>query len=111
MKYLIFFSEFNSKSETFIYSRLITRKVKYLKRFFCFNLYDYGLQLMEIKNPVSQNIRTFHKINQKRFTIQKCPTSEKYVHLISTQYLVGAPLARITASIRRGMEATSLSHC
>ena len=27
---------------------------------FCFNLDDYGLQLMEIKNPVSQNIRIKH---------------------------------------------------
>ncbi len=51
-----------SKSEIFIYSRLITRKVKHLQVFF----YDYSLQLMKVKNPVSQTIRMFPKINQKK---------------------------------------------
>ena len=32
----------------------------------CCNIDDHGLQLMEIKNPVSQNIRI------KNFKIQKC---------------------------------------
>ncbi len=42
-----------------------------------------------------------------------CWPSGKYVHLlyICTQYLVGAPFALITASIRRGMEVISLWHC
>ncbi len=41
-----------------------------------------------------------------------CWPSGKYVHYcICTQYLVGAPFALITASIRRGMEVISLWHC
>ncbi len=34
-----------------------------------------------------------------------------FIYCISTQYLVGAPFALITASIRRGMEVISLWHC
>ncbi len=34
-----------------------------------------------------------------------------FVYCICTQYLVGAPFALITASIRRGMEVISLWHC
>ncbi len=33
------------------------------------------------------------------------------IYCIYTQYLVGAPFALITASIRRGMEVISLWHC
>ncbi len=33
------------------------------------------------------------------------------IYCICTQYLVGAPFALITASIRRGMEVISLWHC
>ncbi len=34
-----------------------------------------------------------------------------FIYCICTQYLVGAPIALITASIRRGMEVISLWHC
>ncbi len=34
-----------------------------------------------------------------------------FIYCICTQYLVGAPFALITASIRRGMEVISLRHC
>ncbi len=34
-----------------------------------------------------------------------------FIYCIYTQYLVGAPVALITASIRRGMEVISLWHC
>ncbi len=44
-----------SKSETFIYFRFITCKVKYFKHLFvCFLI--LSLQIMKVKNPVSQNI-------------------------------------------------------
>ncbi len=33
------------------------------------------------------------------------------IYCICTQYLVGAPFALITASMRRGMEVISLWHC
>ncbi len=33
------------------------------------------------------------------------------IYCICTQYLVGAPFALITASVRRGMEVISLWHC
>ena len=55
-----FFLSFNSKSDSesdFLESLHIKWHVSSL---FCFNLDDYGLQLMEIKNPVSQNIRIKH---------------------------------------------------
>ncbi len=34
-----------------------------------------------------------------------------FIYCICTQYLVGAPFALITASIRRGMEVIGLWHC
>ncbi len=34
-----------------------------------------------------------------------------FIYCICTQYLVGAPFALITASIRRGMEVIRLWHC
>ncbi len=34
-----------------------------------------------------------------------------FIYCICTRYLVGAPFALITASIRRGMEVISLWHC
>ncbi len=34
-----------------------------------------------------------------------------FIYCICTQYLVGAPFALITASMRRGMEVISLWHC
>ncbi len=34
-----------------------------------------------------------------------------FIYFICTQYLVGAPFALITASIRRGVEVISLWHC
>ncbi len=34
-----------------------------------------------------------------------------FIYCICTQYLVGAPFALITASIRRGMEVINLWHC
>ncbi len=45
-------------------------------------------------------------------TLVNCWPSGKYViYCICTQYLVGAPFALITASIRRDMEVISLWHC
>ncbi len=35
----------------------------------------------------------------------------KSMSMYSTQYLVGAPFAWITAAMRRGMESISLWHC
>ncbi len=62
-------------------------------------------------------------INKKVFLVN-CWSSGKYIHLliyiyiyiyiythIHTQYLVGAPFALITASIRHGMEVIRLWHC
>ncbi len=66
---------------------------------------------MKFKNPVSENIIIFPKINKKKgFAKSKSSSSLKYVYLC-TQYLVGAPLAQMAASARCGMEAISLWHC
>lgn len=59
MENVFFFFILKSKSKTFIHSRFITHKVylKYISSVFflfvCFNLHDYGLWLIKIKNPVS----------------------------------------------------------
>ncbi len=47
---------------------------------------------MKVKNLVSQTIRIFTKINQKK-DFPHSSSSLKYVHLC-TQYLVGATLAQ-----------------
>ncbi len=65
------------------------------------------------KNPpiLYQQIRILHKTNKKNILLN-CWPSRKYVYYcICTQYLVCAPFALITASIRRGMEVISLWHC
>ena len=64
---------------------------------------------MEIKNPVSQNIRIknlkYRNVDLRRGLINSLTqNTKKYVHLF-TQYLVGVPLAQITASMRRDREA------
>ncbi len=67
---------------------------------------------MKVKNTVSQNIAMFPKIIQKKV----CKTEKlqfyvcQYIDLC-TQYLVGAPLAQMTASVRCGMGVISLWHC
>ncbi len=48
--------------------------------------------------------------SKKDLQNKKLPSSLKYVHLC-TQYLVGAPLAQMTASERCGMEVIILCHC
>ncbi len=62
--------------------------VTYFEKFkkFCFNLDDWSLQLMKVKNLGAQNIRIFPKINRKGFAKQKSSSSLNYVHLC-TQYL------------------------
>ncbi len=52
----------------------------------------------------------------KHVPFEKVPPQWQLLYLyfwecICTQYLVGAPFALITASIRRGMEVISLWHC
>ncbi len=63
-----------------------------------FNCDDFGSHLT--KTHQYQQIRILHKTNNK-------------IHFfcICTQYMVGAPFALITASIRRGMEVISLWNC
>lgn len=46
-------------------------------------------------------------IKKKQVIVKKVQSSEKYIYLC-TQYLVGAPFAWTTASLRCGMEAVSL---
>ncbi len=61
-----------------------------------------------------------HYLNKLEYFIRpiniflvNCWPSGKYVLLtcICTQYMIGAPFALITASIRRGMEVISVWHC
>ncbi len=71
--------------------------------FISWNVYDYGLQIMKTHNLVSQKIRILHKINKKRIFKKDMSSFWKVCSFLCTQYLVGAPFAWITASMRRGM--------
>ena len=83
--------------------------------FIYFNFDDYYWQLMKIPNSVSQKIRILLKTNTKKvFFInvgQLKSMNMESMSMYSTQYLVGAPFAWITAAMRRGMESISLWHC
>ncbi len=82
--------------------------------FISFNFDDYKWQLMKIPNSVSQKIRILLKTNTKRIFRnlgQLKSMNMKSMSMYSTQYLVGAPFAWITAAMRRGMESISLWHC
>ncbi len=71
--------------------------IKTLQKFL-FKFWWLELTTHESKKSVSQNIRIFPKINQKKgFAKQKSSSSLKYIHLC-TQYLVGAPLAQSSIS-------------
>ncbi len=70
------------------------------------------------KPPIHYLNKLEYFIRPIKKEIVNCWPSGKYVHLlymyiycICTQYLVGAPFALITASIRCGMEVISLWHC
>ncbi len=60
---------------------------------------------MDVKNQYFKILEYFLRSIKQRIWV-----SLKYVHLC-TQYLVGAPLAQIPASVRCCMEAISLCHC
>ena len=85
------------------------------KVFIYFNFDDYYWQLMKIPNSVSQEIRILFKTNTKKgFFInvgQLKSMNMESMSMYSTQYLVGAPFAWITAAMQRGMESISLWHC
>ncbi len=74
--------------------------------YFIFLNVDYGLQIIKTQNSVSQKIWILHKINKKSDV-----RLLKVCSFLCSQYLVGAPFAWITASVRRGMETISLWHC
>ncbi len=70
---------------------------------------------MKTPNSVSQKIRILLKTNTKKGFLEilanwKVWTWES-MRMYSTQYLVGAPFAWISAAMRRGMESISLWHC
>ncbi len=82
-----------SKSETFIYFRFITCKVKHIKGFFFFFFFFWWLELTanESKKSLSQNIRIFPKINEKKDLQNR--------------------KVQVPASLSCGMDAISLRHC
>ncbi len=63
------------------------------------------------KTHQSQQFRILHKTNIFIFLWILGVLESMFIYCICTQYLVGAPVALITASIRRGMEVISLWHC
>ncbi len=83
--------------------------------FISFNFDDYNWQLMKTPNSVSQKIRILLETNTKKGFLEILANWKvwtwKSMSMYSTQYLVGAPFAWITAAMRRGMESISLWHC
>ncbi len=83
--------------------------------FISFNFDDYNWQLMKTPNSVSQKIWILLKTNKKERIFRNLALLKsmnmKSMSMYSTQYLVGAPFAWITAAMRRGMESISLWHC
>ncbi len=83
--------------------------------FISFNFDDYNWQLMKTPNSVSQKIWILLKTNTKKEFLEILANwkvmNMKSMSMYSTQYLVGAPFAWITAAMRRGMESISLWHC
>ncbi len=72
---------------------------------------DYiGSHLTKTHQFTSQQIRILHKTNKCFLWIIGLLES-MFNYCIWTQYLVGAPFALITGSIRHGMEVISLWHC
>ncbi len=69
---------------------------------------------MKTPNSVSQKLEYYLRpIQRKDFRNlgQLKSMNMKSISMYSTQYLVGAPFAWITAAMRRGMESISLWHC
>ncbi len=66
---------------------------------------------MKVKNPVSQNIRTFPKINKKK---RICQTEKfKFFKICSIMHSIlgwGSFSTKIPTSVRYGMEVISLWH-
>ncbi len=63
-------------------------------------------------NSLSQQIRILHKNSTKHIFLWIVVLLESMlIYCICTQYLVGAPFALITASLRRGMEVIGLWQC
>ncbi len=67
------------KVTCYIYSLQIELNISSI--YFLINVDDYGLQIMQTQNSVSQKIRILHKITTKGYFKQKCQSSEKYVRL------------------------------
>ncbi len=82
-----------------------------VKVFASFNCDDFGSHLTKSHQFTSQQIRILHKTNKKKIFWIIGLLESMFIYCICTQYLVGAPFALITASIRRGMEVISLWHC
>ncbi len=85
-----------SESEAFIYSRFITCKVKHFKSVFVFILMIRAYSSWKSKISISKYWNISQDQSKKGFAKQKSSSSLKYVDL-STQYLVGAPLAQTPA--------------
>ncbi len=79
--------------------------------FISFNFDDYNWQLMKTPNSVSQKIWILLKTNTKKGFFRNLgqlkSMNMKSMSMYSTQYLVGALFAWITAAMWRGMESIS----
>ncbi len=99
-----------SNSETFIYSRFITCKVKYFKSFFVLILMIRAYSSWKSKIQYLKILEYFLRSIKKRI----CKTEKfKFFKVCSFMHSIlgRAPLAQTPASVRCGMEAISLWHC
>ncbi len=72
-------------------------------------LHVWWSELMKVKNPVSQNIRIFSKINQKRLVKLKSSSSLKYV-LVSMHSMLGRGSFSSRSSVSDVWHEISLWH-
>ncbi len=76
-----------------------------------FNCDDFGSHLTKNNQFTLNKLEYFIRPIKKHFKWIVDLLESMFIYCICTQYLVGAPFALITASVRCGMEVISLWHC
>ncbi len=106
-----YFVSLISESETHILNIFITHGVKYFKPLFFETLMIMAYRWWKPKIQCLRKFEYYIRSIKKRIFKTEMSGFWKVCSFLCTQYLVGPPFAWITASMRRGMEATSLWHC
>ncbi len=101
-----YFLSLISESETHILYRFITYRVKYYKPLFL-----EILKIMAYRHKIMAYRQKMYIRSIKKGYFKQMSGFWKVCSFLCTQYLVGAPFAWMTASMRHVMESISLWHC